>query len=278
MKINKFIFMILIMFIWSNNLIAYAESKNPTCILMKFTDDTRYDEVNSAEELSMRVFNELSNKGIFRLTETNPIDEDIENLLYDEKIREYRILEEAMKINQFNALFESIGFNEDKAQSIATAQVGQFISPNITSKIGKEHEAEYLIQGTIINIGIGNWWNDNYEEMSHAINMASSFIGMSSAADYSGVMSPLGLGNLDVTKTGIGVQCDIRIIKAETGEVIWCKRITGVAIQKQFDVGPFTIGKGKLNTTLYTKAMDKVAEKISDTLIKDMKVGKLFIK
>ena len=165
-----------------------------------------------------------------------------------------------------------------KPQSLATAQVGQFISPEITSKIGEEHDAEYLIQGTIINLGIGNWWNDNYEEMSNAINMASSFTSMSSASDFSGIMNPLGFGNFDVTKTGIGIQCDIRVIKAATGEVICCKRVTGVATQKQFDTGIFKIGKGKLNTTLYSKAIDKVAKKIVEILDEDMNNKKLFVK
>ena len=172
MKILKMIWIVaLILF---NMPITYANSDNPTCILMKFTDDTRYDEVQSADTLSLQVFNALLQKGSFILTETNPIDENIEKLLYDEKVREYTILEESMKNNDFDALFESAGFNENKAQSLATAQVGQFISPEITSAIGEEHGADYLIQGTIINLGIGNWWDNNYEEMSNAINMASS--------------------------------------------------------------------------------------------------------
>ena len=266
----------IILFTYSS--FVYAESISPTCILMNFTDDTRYDKVNSAETLSLQVFNELLKTGKFTLTETNPIDENIEKLLYDEKIREYNILETTMKENEFSKLFESADFNENKAQSLATAQVGQFISPEITSVIGEEHEADYLIQGTIINLGIGNWWNSDYEEMSNAINMASTFTNMSSASDFSGIMNPLGFGTFDVTKTGIGIQCDIRIIKAKTGEVIWCKRITEVATQKQFDSGLFKIGKGKLNSTLFTKAINKTAQKIAEILVEDMNNKKLFIK
>ena len=143
MKISKIISLIAA-FITFSNPISYANTNNPTCILMNFTDDTRYEEVNSAETLSLQVFNELLNKG-FTLTETNPIDENIEKLLYDEKVREYTVLENAMKNNEFNSLFESPGFNEHKAQSLATAQVGQFISPEITSAIGEEHGADTRI-------------------------------------------------------------------------------------------------------------------------------------
>lgn len=256
---------------------AHVEA-NPTCILMKFTDDTRYDEANSAEELSNRVLMEILQSGKLNLSMSNPLDEDIEKLLYDEKIREYTVLERAMASGNFSELFESAAFNEHKAQSIATAQVGQFISPEITSKIGKEHDADYLIQGTIINLGVGNWWNGSYEEMSNAINMASSFMNMASASDLAGATSPMGVNGIDVKKIGIGVQCDIRIIKAATGEVIWCKRVTEVASQKQFDIGYFSVGNGKLNSTLYAKAMDKAAKKIVKLLIEDLDNNKLFIK
>ena len=245
---------------------------------MKFTDDTRYDRIQTAEELSARLSIEIVKNSKLRLIETDYIDENMEKMLYDEKIREYTVLDRVMKNNNFNELFESESFNENKAQSIATAQIGQFISPEITSEIGKEHNAEYLIQGTIINLGVGNWWDNDYSEMSNAINMSSSFMGASSASDFSGISSPLGFGGMDVKKNGIGIQCDIRIIKAATGEVIWNKRVTGIASQKQFDTGLFKIGKGKLNSTLYTKAMDKTAQKIVELLNADLESKSLFIK
>ena len=275
---NKILFLAVFIITCFIATMSQAAANAPTCILMKFTDDTRYDNINSAEILSDNVARKLVKSGTFSITETNPIDENIEKLLYDEKFREYTILESSMKSNQFNELFESVGFNESRAQSIATAQVGQFISPEITSAIGKEHGAEYLIQGTIINLGVGNWWNSDYEEMSNAINMTSSFNSMSSAADFSGITSPLGFGNMSVKKTGIGVQCDVRVIKAATGEVIWCKRVTEISTQKQFDMGVLSIGKGKLSSTLYEKAIDKAAQKIADILVADMNNKQLFVK
>ena len=276
MKIFNMICALLIAFALFNNPNVHANVHSPTFILMKFTDDTRYDEIDSANELSNLVMVEISQSGKLNLMLSNPLNENIEGLLYDEKVREYNILEKSMNSNDFNKLFESVGFNENRAQSIATAQVGQIISPEITSKIGKEHNADYLIQGTIINLGVGNWWDSDYEEMSSAINMTSALNGMSSNSDFSGIMSPLGFGGMDVNKTGIGVQCDVRIIQAETGKVIWCKRVTKTAIQRQYEIGPFSIGKGKLNSTLYAKAMDKAAKQIVKLLIADINDKKLF--
>ena len=86
------------------------------------------------------------------------------------------------------------------------------------------------------------------------------------------------IGGVDIGKTGIGVQCDIRIIKAATGEVIWSRRVVGVNEQVSLDIGLISIGNRKLNGNLYAKAMDKTAQKIVDALLTDMTAGKLFVK
>ena len=242
---------------------------NPTCILMKFTDDTRFDKIDSAASLSDLVMEKLIASKKFNLMETRPLDEDIETKLYDENLRELNYLLTAIDTGDFNPLFD--GFDEHKAQSIATAQVGQIISPEITSAIGQAHNAEYLIQGTIINLGTGAWWTDDYETLSGALNFATA--ALSSAI-------PLGdfIGGVDIGKTGIGVQCDIRIIKAATGEVIWSRRVVGVNEQVSLDIGLISIGNRKLNGNLYAKAMDKAAQKIVDAMTADMTAGKLFVK
>ena len=206
---RKIFLAMLIIFLTSSSVNA-AES--PSCVLMKFTDDTRFDLVESADSLSDLVMEKLIASKKFRLMETNPIKEDIEVKLYNEKLRDLRFLEEAIKKSETPAeipiaenpkvdetakvetpedlkvdevkkvappkidltpLFEGVGFDEKRAQSIATAQVGQIIDPAITSEIGKQHNAEYLIQGTIINLGTGNWWNEDFEKISSAMNALS---------------------------------------------------------------------------------------------------------
>ena len=242
---------------------------NPTCILMKFTDDTRFDKIESAASLSDLVMEKLIASKKFNLMETRPLDEDIETKLYNENLRELNYLNTAIETGNFSPLFD--GFDERKAQSIAAAQVGQILSPEITSAIGQAHNAEYLIQGTIINLGTGAWWTEDYEALSGAINFAT-------AALASAI--PLGdfIGGVDIAKTGIGVQCDVRIIKAATGEIIWNKRVVGVNEQVSLDISFFTIGNRKLNNNLYAKAMNTAAQKIVDALLADMSAGKLFTK
>ncbi|WP_304117521.1 hypothetical protein [Phascolarctobacterium succinatutens] len=254
-----------------------AEAANPTCILMKFTDDTRYDRIESAASLSDLVMEKLIMTGKFNLKETKPIDAQVEELLYDEKARELQGVKQALDYGDYTAMFEGAGFNESKAQSIATAQVGQYISPAITSEIGRHHGAEYLLQGTIINLGVGEWWDGNLATLSQTIGYASGMMG--SGAANAMAATPLGiLGSMSVERTGIGVQSDMRIIKASTGEVVWSKRVVGIGDQKQFGIGFLTVGSTELNANLYAKAMDKAAQNIVDALVADLDAKRLFLK
>ena len=144
--------------------------------------------------------------------------------------------------------------DNSQAQTIGTAEVGQIISPSITSKIGKAHNAEYLIQGNIINMGSGSWQSD-YEHATRDMPFDKT-----------------------TTKAGISIQVDLRIIKASTGEVIWKKTATGTKINERIDAFIFSIGSSKLTSELYTKALEDAVEQISNALITDYKAHKLFVK
>lgn len=123
---------------------AFAET--PTCIMLQFSNDTRYKNVDTASVLSELVFEKLLAKGKFDFKETKPIDKDMELMLYDEKMRDINNLQKSIEHGNFNALFEDGSFDSNHAQSIATAKVGQIVSPSITAAISKEHDADYLIQ------------------------------------------------------------------------------------------------------------------------------------
>lgn len=257
-------------------------AENPTCILMKFTDDTRFDRIESAQSLSDLLMEKMIASGRFNLKETRPIEQNMEAMIYDEKMAELSGIRAAVEEEDMTPLFEGPGFNESKAQSIATAALGQIVDPAITESIGDAHGAQYLIQGTIINIGVGNWWEDqNYFMISQAVNLASSLVAQPIMAALGSALGPLGAvlgGGFDMKTTGIGVQSDIRVIRADTGEVVWLKRVTGRNTQKQYGIGMVKIGSTKLNANIYAKAMDVTAQKIVDEMIADMDAGKLFAK
>lgn len=254
---------------------------NPSCVLMRFTDDTRYDRVESAATLSDLVMEKLLNSGKFNFKETKVIDKNLEKLLYDEKAAVFQNARYAMNYGDYNTLFEGQGFNEKWAQSIASARLGQIVSPVIVSSIGRQHNAEYLIQGTILNLGSGDWMENKIADAAQYANTAMSMMGGSGAANMMGPLGPLSslASSINVKKTGIGVQADLKVIKVSTGEVIWQKEVVGKDTQKQISLfGGIKIGSDKLNNDMYYKAMENTAQIIADTLITDADAGKMFVK
>lgn len=262
----------------ATTLTAFA---NPSCVLMRFTDDTRYDRVESAATLSDLVMEKLLNSGKFNFKETRVIDKNLEKLLYDEKAAVFQNARYAMSYGDYNTLFEGRGFNEKWAQSIASARSGQIVSPVIVSSIGRQHNAEYLIQGTILNLGSGDWMENKIADAAQYANTAMSMMGGSGAANMMGPLGPLSslASSINVKKTGIGVQADLKVIKVSTGEVIWQKEVVGKDTQKQISLfGGIKIGSDKLNNDMYYKAMENTAQIIADTLITDADAGEIFVK
>ena len=251
-----------------------------SCVLMKFTDDTRFDSIDTQGTLSDLVLERLLNSGKFNFKETKVIDADMERMLYEERAAEFQNARASMEAGKFDVLFEGSGYNETKAQNIATATLGQFISPSITSAIGAQHNVEYLIQGTIINIGKGNWLNMDALQTAMYSQTALSMVG--AAAGAASFLGPVGvlMSGFNVKETGIGIQADLRVIKADTGEVIWYKRVVGKNIQKQTSLmgGLVKIGSDKLSNEMYFKAVDQSVQIIADALIADAAAGKLFVK
>lgn len=270
--------MVTLVFSSTVTLTAFA---NPSCVLMRFTDDTRYDRVESAATLSDLVMEKLLNSGKFNFKETKVIDKNLEKLLYDEKAAVFQNARYAMNYGDYNTLFEGQGFNEKWAQSIASARLGQTVSPDIVSSIGRQHNAEYLIQGTILNLGSGDWMENKIADAAQYANTAMSMMGGSGAANMMGPLGPLSslASSINVKKTGIGVQADLKVIKVSTGEVIWQKEVVGKDTQKQISLfGGIQIGSDKLNNDMYYKAMENTAQIIADTLITDADAGEIFVK
>lgn len=258
---------------------------NPTCVLMKFTDDTRFVKIESAPSLSDLVMEKLLISGKFNFKETKVINADMEDMLYEERALEFKNAAQAAAGGNYSTLFEGAGFNAEKAQTIATAQVGQFVSPSITSAIGRQHGAQYLIQGTIINLGTGNWMDMTTKNVvsyaqtatSLAMNFASTATaGAAAALGPIGMLAGLATA-VDMHVTGVAVQADLRLIKAETGEVVWQKMVIGKKTQKKYSMGFISVGSDKLNNEMYAEAMDNAAEAIANALIEDVDANKLFV-
>ena len=110
---------------------------------------------------------------------------------------------------------------------------------------------------------------------SAVANQAISLLSQSGAANFLGPLGALA-STFRIKETGVGVQADLRLIKAATGEVVWHKALTGKDIQKQYSVlGVVKVGSDKLNNEMYFKAMEAAAQAIADAIIEDQVAGKL---
>lgn len=249
-----------------------------SCVFMKFTDDTRFDRIETVDTLSDLVLDKLINSGKFNFKETKVIDENMERILYEERAAEFQNAKASMLDGKFDKLFEGQGYNEDWAQTIATAAVGQTINPQITSSIGKAHNAEYLIQGTIINIGTGGWAN---RDVNNAITILSHVSSTPLFAGASAALGPVGMlmNGFGIDKSVIGLCADLRIIKADTGKVIWQKRVMGKNSKSKVKLlnGMVQVGSTKLNSDMYFKTVEDSANLIAQALIEDAAAGKLFV-
>lgn len=250
-----------------------ANAELPTCVLLKFNDDTRYKEIESAASLSDLVLEKLLNTGKVNLKEKFSVDDGLEELLYNERAQELYKIKQGFKTKNFNTIFEHGGFDELNGQTIATSSLGQIVSPAIIKKIGVAHNADFLIHGTIINLGTGDWWDEDAAKIAKIVDTTSGLLGMTPIAK-----SLQYLQGISVEKTGIGVQCDLRIISAKTGEVIWYKRVTEISTQKQFGIALITVGSNKMTSSLYDKAMDKASSAIVNALLEDDKVNSILMR
>ena len=237
--------------IFSSTAFAISYS-NPTCILMKFSNDTRFQSIDAASALSDLVIEKMLKTEKFNLRETKPIEHDMEIQLYKEKIRDVDNAKVGLRAGNFNALFEGPGFDPVLAEAIATAEIGQVISPPITSAIGRDHGAQFLIQGTIINMG-----SDLFED---ELNFNSGGGGL----------------YFHQKESALGIQTDLRVIEAATGEVIWRKIVTGSDKKTMTQVGAFKFGSSKMTSDMYSEALEDAAQKIVDAMITD--IHKLFFK
>ena len=245
---------------------------NPTCIMMKFTDDTRFDKLDTAGTLSELVMERLVQSGKYNFKETKVIDENIERLLYDENASNMEQLRQALQNGNFSEVFEGAGFNDQQAQTIDTARLGQFVNPGIISSIGRQHDADYLIQGTVVNFGRG-------DENDYTISTVGTLLQshLTGSGIFGSIFTSL-LKDTHIRKLGIGVVCDFRVIKADSGEVVWRKCIRGKNISSEVNIGEIAIGSNSLSSEIYYKAVNDAANQIADALIADNSLAESLMK
>ena len=237
-----------------------------SAVLMKFTDKTQFYESSCAEILSDLICEKLLASGKFRLKESYPIDISAERKLYEKNAAEHDNAKIAMESGNLDALFSGEGFNKNKAGNIDTAVTGQIVQPELTCAIGEKNGVEYLIQGTLENIGIGTTEDDAIGK--YAAVLARSGRKISIIGEI--------LESAKIEQKFLGVAVSLRIIEASTGKVVWDKKIIGHSHVERLKNDNIDIGNEKWKEETFHKALDKAAENIVKAMLEDKDSQKFF--
>ena len=225
---------------------THVMEARPSCLLMKFSNATRYKVLDSDEVFSDYVLEKLLASKQLDIKEMQPLSDDVEKKLYDEKYINATNISKT-KEGDFGNIFGDI-----YDVPISKANKGQHVNAEMTNAIGKQNNVTYLIQGTIVGIGTGQ------ERNSFSLIL-----------------------DFDSKSARIGVVGDLRIIRASTGEVIWKCCETGEGKQGSFSVSDgygekiVKVGQANLNSNLYVRAMDELAQKLVNAMLSDIKSHKL---
>lgn len=233
-------------------------SAEATCAMLTFSDNTRFYKIGGAGILSDLVLEKLVSSGKLSFKETKPLAGESVTQLYDEDGKMYKIINQCRATGNYNPVFEGRQFDTTYARSVDLAVEGDIVEPELVQQIGRESGVKYLIQGTIDNYGTGKGAN--------GLGTASMVATMLTGIPFLGVSSDESI---------LGVSCTMRVIEAETGKVVWCKKMYEQASVTSVDIGKVSVGTDEMNSKMYYDAMNKVAEKLSATFLEDLQMHKL---
>ena len=244
----------------ANNISA---STKPSCVMLPFSDDTRFKGIDSSAKLSDKVMELMMTSGRFTFKAPNTLDDNLQAQLYNERNQEFINAQNAIKNGDLSAVFEGAGFSSANAITVDTAAVGQKVIPTVTANIGRAHQADYLIQGSVIALGTGIYTNADAEIAATLLSNIGGMAGLGFIPSFS------------QEEAGIGIVAELRIIRAGTGEVVWLTRKTERASKKRTSIGLIGFGSTKLTPDVHIKAINEVSETLVNALIADMDGGKL---
>ena len=170
---------------------------------------------------------------------------DIE-LMEHSLVKEAIIAEESLngkEIDGFSDDFDQIYDNVIGQASIQ--KVGDKINPEKCRYLGELHHADYLLHGSIDYLGTGE----------------SSF------------MSPLPIYNFSYKAPSLEAVVTVRLIKANTGEVIWLTQKRGVSKESLWKYRGLSIGSDELNDQLFLEALEKISKKVIKQMQEDTNKG-----
>lgn len=219
---------------------AFAAEKrvNPVpTVVLGFVDNTLYSEINTAKMAGELLLTELFDCKYLALVERFPIEAELnaEDRLNVTEEKKW----EAVDNQDFGYLFQM------KDRDMNKKGCGDFVPKEETRVIGDKYKADYLVHGTVEFLGTGVATDENLKY----------FTGISRTTPY--------------LSAGIAV----RLIQANTGQVVWAKSIRGVSKDNYIEYKGIGAGTKKLNSELFRKAVQRACEITRRELTSDFEKG-----
>ncbi len=211
--------------------------KPVTTVVLRFVDNTQYSEINTAKMAAELLLTELFDCQYLALAERFPVEAALnaEDRMNVTVEKEW----EAVDNQDFDYLFQM------KERDMNKKGCGDFVPKEETKVIGDKYKADYLVHGTVEFLGTGVATDENLKY----------FTGISRTTPY--------------LSAGIAV----RLIQANTGEVVWAKSIRGVSKDNYIEYKGIGAGTKKLNSELFRKAVQRACEITRRELTADFEKG-----
>lgn len=210
---------------------------NVSMVVLSFDDNTPYKSWQTAEVIEELMLSDIMNLPNIDLMERSTVKEAI----IAEQSLNGSNADNIVDTDDFDAIYDGV------AGQACLQRIGDKVNPDKTKYLGEAHHAEYLLHGSIDYLGTGE----------------SSFMSPFPAYDFS-YKAPY----LDAVVT-------IRLIKADTGEIIWLTQQRGASKESLWKYKGVAIGSDELNNQLFVEALEKISKKVMKQMSEDMKKGVL---
>ena len=206
-------------------------------VVLSFDDNTPYKSWQTAEVMEDVLLSDIMDFPNLYLVERSTVKEAV----IAEQSLNGTSVDNIVGSDDFDAIYDGV------AGQACLQRIGDKVNPDKTKYLGEAHHAEYLLHGSIDYLGTGE----------------SSFMSPFPAYDFS-YKAPY----LDAVVT-------IRLIKADTGEVVWLTQQRGASKESLWKYKGVAIGSDELNNQLFVEALEKISKKVMKQMSEDMKKGVL---
>lgn len=210
---------------------------NVSMVVLSFDDNTPYKSWHTAEVMEDLLLSDIINFPDIDLMERNTVKE----VLTAEQSLNGSNMENLANTDDFDVIYDNV------AGQACLQKLGDKVNQEKTKYLGEVHHAKYLLHGSIDYLGTGE----------------SSFMSPFPKYDFS-YKAPY----LDAVVT-------IRLIKAETGEVVWLAKKRGASKESLWKYKGVEIGSDELNNQLFVEALEKIGKKALKQMAEDIRLGKL---